>query len=71
MPRWATGAIYPYPMKIVVWLLWYIIGPMLIKFYGYGVMKKIGWGENLPRNVHSGVEVMVYQQNLLYGFPET
>lgn len=42
---------FPYPMKMVVWLLWHIIGPMLIKFYGYGVMKKIGWGENLPRNV--------------------
>lgn len=42
---------FPYPMKMVVWLLWYIIGPMLIKVYGYGVMKKIGWGENLPRNV--------------------
>lgn len=42
---------FPYPMKIVVWLLWYIIGPILIKIYGYGEMKKIGWGENLPRNV--------------------
>jgi len=42
---------FPYPMKMVVWLLWYIIGPLLINIYGYGVMKKIGWGENLPRNV--------------------
>lgn len=41
----------PYPMKIVVWILWHIIGPALTKLYGYGVMKKIGWGENLPRNV--------------------
>lgn len=41
---------FPYPMKMIVWLLWYIIGPMLIKIYGYGEMKKIGWGENLPRN---------------------
>ena len=38
------------PMKIVVWLLWHIIGPMMIRLYGYGVMKKIGWGEDLPRN---------------------
>jgi predicted alpha/beta hydrolase len=38
------------PMKIVVWLLWYVVGPMMIRLYGYGVMKKIGWGENLPRN---------------------
>jgi predicted alpha/beta hydrolase len=42
---------FPFPMKIVVWFLWHIIGPLLIKIYGYGVMKKIGWGENLPRNV--------------------
>ena len=41
---------FPYPMKMIVWLLWYVIGPLLIKIYGYGVMKKIGWGENLPRN---------------------
>ncbi len=41
----------PYPMKAVVWVLWYIVGPTLTKLYGYGVMKKIGWGENLPRNV--------------------
>ena len=38
------------PMKIVVWLLWYFIGPLMVKVYGYGVMKKIGWGENLPPN---------------------
>jgi predicted alpha/beta hydrolase len=42
---------FPYPMKMVVWLLWYIIGPALIKVYGYGTMRKIGWGEDLPRNV--------------------
>lgn len=41
----------PYPMKAVVWVLWYIIGPMLTTLCGYGAMKKIGWGENLPRNV--------------------
>jgi predicted alpha/beta hydrolase len=40
---------FPFPMKLVVWLLWYVIGPLLIYIYGYGVMKKIGWGENLPR----------------------
>ncbi len=41
---------FPYPMKMIVWMLWFIIGPVLIKIYGYGQMKKIGWGENLPRN---------------------
>lgn len=37
-------------MKFVVWALWYIIGPVMIWMYGYGVMRKIGWGEDLPRN---------------------
>jgi predicted alpha/beta hydrolase len=41
---------FPYPMKMVVWFLWHVVGPMMIKVYGYGVMRKIGWGENLPRN---------------------
>jgi predicted alpha/beta hydrolase len=41
---------FPYPMRMVVWLLWHVIGPLLIKVYGYGTMTKIGWGENLPRN---------------------
>jgi predicted alpha/beta hydrolase len=38
-------------MKAIIWLLWYIVGPVLIKLYGYGEMRTIGWGENLPRNV--------------------
>ena len=42
---------FPYPMKAVIWFLWYVVGPLLTKIYGYGVMKKIGWGENLPPNV--------------------
>ncbi|MEC7263653.1 MAG: hypothetical protein VXW38_07925 [Bacteroidota bacterium] len=41
---------FPFPMKATVWLLWYVIGPLMIKFYGYGQMQKIGWGENLPKN---------------------
>jgi predicted alpha/beta hydrolase len=41
---------FPFPMRIVVWLLWYVIGPLMIRFYGYGQMKLIGWGENLPPN---------------------
>jgi predicted alpha/beta hydrolase len=40
---------FPFPMNTVVWLLWYVIGPLLIRIYGYGQMKKIGWGENLPK----------------------
>jgi predicted alpha/beta hydrolase len=38
---------------VIVWSLWYIIQPMMIKWYGYGNMKKIGWGENLPANILS------------------
>jgi predicted alpha/beta hydrolase len=41
---------FPYPTKILIWLLWHVVSPVMIQCYGYGVMKKIGWGENLPRN---------------------
>lgn len=41
---------FPFPMKMMVWTLWYIISPVLVKIYGYGTMKKVGWGENLPKN---------------------
>jgi predicted alpha/beta hydrolase len=41
---------FPFPMNVVVWTLWYIIYPLMIKVYGYGAMQKIGWGENLPIN---------------------
>lgn len=42
---------FPFPKKIVIWALWYLISPVLVKIYGYGTMKKVGWGENLPKNV--------------------
>jgi predicted alpha/beta hydrolase len=42
---------FPFPMKFIIWLLWYIVGPFMVRIYGYGKMKKIGWGENLPRNI--------------------
>lgn len=42
---------FPFPKNYVVWILWYIIGPSLVKIYGYGTMKKIGWGEDLPKNI--------------------
>jgi len=41
---------FPYPMKMMIWILWNIASPVMIKLYGHGVMKKIGWGENLPPN---------------------
>lgn len=41
----------PFPMKWVIWALWFFVGPVMIKIYGYGAMQKIGWGENLPRNM--------------------
>jgi predicted alpha/beta hydrolase len=41
---------FPYPMKMVVWMLWYVISPVLTKVYGYGTLKKVGWGENLSKN---------------------
>lgn len=42
---------FPFPMKLVIWFLWYFMGPLMILTYGYGTMSKIGWGENLPRNI--------------------
>ncbi len=34
-----------------VWLLWNLVGPVLISIYGYQPMSKIGMGEDLPRSV--------------------
>jgi predicted alpha/beta hydrolase len=42
---------FPFPRKIAIWALWYVISPVLVKLYGYGTMKIVGWGENLPKNV--------------------
>jgi predicted alpha/beta hydrolase len=42
---------FPFPMRAVVWTLWYVISPVLVKIYGYGKMQKVKWGENLPRNI--------------------
>jgi predicted alpha/beta hydrolase len=42
---------FPFPRKLVIWALWYLISPVLVKIYGYGTMKKVGWGEDLPKNV--------------------
>lgn len=42
---------FPRPMNYFIWFLWYAVGPALVKLYGYGNMKRIGWGENLPKNM--------------------
>lgn len=42
---------FPFPMNLTVWVLWYIVGPVLTTLYGYGAMRMIGWGENLPKDV--------------------
>lgn len=42
---------FPSPVKWKIWGLWYFIGPLMVQIYGYGAMKKIGWGENLSRNM--------------------
>lgn len=43
--------LFPSPIKWKIWCLWYFVGPILVWLKGYGPMKKIGWGENLPRNM--------------------
>lgn len=47
---WGYWKYFPAPMKYLIWFLWYFIGPLMVKVYGYGNMKLIGWGENLPKN---------------------
>ncbi len=42
---------FPFPRNIAVCALWYVIGPLLIKMHGYGTMRRIGWGEDLPKNI--------------------
>jgi predicted alpha/beta hydrolase len=42
---------FPFPKRWLIWVLWFLIGPLMIKMYGFGAMTKIGWGEDLPRNM--------------------
>lgn len=42
---------FPFPQKLLIWFLWKFAGPAMIKLYGYGTMKRIGWGEDLPPNM--------------------
>lgn len=42
---------FPFPVKWLIWGLWFFIGPLMVGIYGYGAMRKIGWGENLARNM--------------------
>ena len=42
---------FPSPVKYKIWFLWFFIGPLMNKVFGYGAMKKIGWGENLSKNM--------------------
>jgi predicted alpha/beta hydrolase len=42
---------FHFPSKWLIWGLWYFIAPLMVKIYGYGAMRKIGWGENLPPNM--------------------
>lgn len=41
----------PSTLKWKVWCLWFFVGPLMVSLYGYGLMKKIGWGENLTANM--------------------
>ncbi|MEO5978169.1 MAG: alpha/beta fold hydrolase [Chryseolinea sp.] len=41
---------FPFPMSIAMWVMWHLVSPVILKWYGYGMMRKIGWGEDLPRN---------------------
>ena len=43
-------AYFAFPMNIGIWLMWYLVSPLMLKWYGYGKMQRIGWGEDLPRS---------------------
>lgn len=42
---------FPFPVKWLIWGLWYFVGPAMVMLYGYGRMRLIGWGENLTANM--------------------
>ncbi|WP_337329512.1 alpha/beta hydrolase family protein [Chryseolinea sp. T2] len=41
---------FPFPMNLGIWMMWYLVSPLMLRLYGYGKMRQIGWGEDLPRN---------------------
>lgn len=43
-------AYFPFPMNVGIWLMWYLVSPLMLFSFGYGKMRQIGWGEDLPRN---------------------
>jgi len=43
-------AYFPFPMNLGIWMMWYLVSPLMLRCYGYGKMRQIGWGEDLPRN---------------------
>lgn len=42
---------FPFPVKWLIWGLWYFVGPFMVAIYGYGRMRLIGWGENLTADM--------------------
>jgi len=41
---------FRFPSNLAVWIMWYLVSPVLTRYYGYGPMNKVGWGQNLPKN---------------------
>jgi predicted alpha/beta hydrolase len=41
---------FPFPMNVGIWMMWYLVSPLMLRIFGYGKMRQIGWGEDLPRN---------------------
>jgi predicted alpha/beta hydrolase len=42
---------FTFPYNFITLFLWICVGPLLTSVYGYAPLKKIGWGESLPRGV--------------------
>lgn len=71
----------PSPLRWKIWSLWFFAGPLMVWMFGYGAMKKIGWGENLSRNMmkewrewclskhyFAGTLIKKLQHDKFYGF---
>lgn len=62
---------FPQPWKFLVWCLWKIIHPVMTRWYGFGNMKLIGWGENLPPQVLGEWKEWCTNKNYFQGYLET
>lgn len=42
---------FPFPQRLIIWALCYLVNPVLLMKYGYHLVRKAGWVGKLPKNV--------------------